>query len=62
MAKPLLVWWVIVLVIGFFGNLSIAATAFKSGNVFPGLMFCALSVGCVVLLYRTYIYRNDLGA
>ena len=58
-AKLLLAWWVIVLVVGFFGNLSVAATALQSGNVAPGLMFIALSVGCVVLLYRTYIYRND---
>lgn len=61
-AKVLLAWWIIVLIFGLFGNFSLAATAFKSGSLAAGFMFTALSVGCVVLLYRTYIYRNDFRA
>lgn len=58
--KLLLIWWIIVLVFGLLGNLSIAVTAFNSGNSAPGLVFGALGVGCAVMLYRTYIYRNDV--
>ena len=60
MAKMLLLgWWIVLLVLGLVGNLCIAAIAFSSSNFAPGLAFGALGIGCVVVLYRTFIYRND---
>lgn len=50
-AKILLAWWIIVLVFGLFGNFSLAATAFKSGNLAAGFMFTALSVGISVTVH-----------
>ncbi|MGT2500606.1 hypothetical protein ACVOMS_06835 [Bradyrhizobium guangxiense] len=58
-AKILLTWWILVLIFGAFGNLYIAAIAFNSGKFAPMIAFGALAVGCVVLLCRTFIYRND---
>jgi hypothetical protein len=55
-AKILLAWWLIVIIAGLFGNFWMAVKALEARDIFAGLFFSGLGIGCGVLCYRTYLY------
>lgn len=52
-------WWLIVIIVGFFGNFWLAFKLLNTNNVPGFLLFSALGVGCGVLGYRTWLYRDE---
>ena len=47
------------IIVGFFGNFWLAFKLLNTNNVPGFLLFSALGVGCGVLGYRTWLYRDE---
>lgn len=58
-ARGLIVWWMAALVFGFFGNIYLALRVLDQGPPLGALVLFALAAGCLVVLYRTFKYRDD---
>jgi len=59
-ARLLISCWLIAIVVGFFVSVLMSIIAFSNDSMTSGLVLGAIAIGCAILCYRTYVWRDEL--